>query len=125
MIDSLGRNTCAKFQGKSLQLQVPQRPFISTNTAIHIYNALIVSQYDCCSHVWGSLSGQLSDKLQNIQNRPARVITKSSFKTSSNLLLNELRLERLLLVAQTKNLWLCKRQCINLPRKTYAERNIV
>ena len=33
------------------------------------------------------MSGYLSDKLQKLQNRAARVITKSSFHTSSNLLL--------------------------------------
>lgn len=33
------------------------------------------------------MSGCLSDKLQKIQNRAARVITQSPFDTSSNLLL--------------------------------------
>ena len=33
------------------------------------------------------MSGYLRDKLQNLQNRAARVITKSPFDTSSNLLL--------------------------------------
>ena len=38
---------------------------------------------------------QLSDKLQKLQNRAARVITKSPFDTSSNLLLAMLNLEKL------------------------------
>ena len=33
------------------------------------------------------MGGYLSDKLEKLQNRAARVITKSPFDTSSNLLL--------------------------------------
>ena len=57
------------------------RPFISKETAIQIYNALIMPHFDYCSPVWDCLSGYLSDKLQKLQNRAARVITKSSFDT--------------------------------------------
>ena len=52
------------------------RPFISKEIAIQIYNALIMPYFDYCSPVWDCLSGYLSDKLQNLQNRVARVITK-------------------------------------------------
>ena len=62
------------------------RPFISKETAIQIYNALIIPHFDYCSPVWDCLSGYLSDKLQKLQNRAARVITKSPFDTSSNTL---------------------------------------
>ena len=55
------------------------RPFISKETAIQIYNALIMPHFDYCSPVWDCLSGYLSDKLQKLQNRAARVITKSPF----------------------------------------------
>ena len=64
------------------------RPFISK--AIQIYNALIMPHFDYCSPVWDCLSGYLSDKLQKLQNRAARVITKSPFDTSSNHLLSTL-----------------------------------
>ena len=55
------------------------RPFISKETAIQIFNALIMPHFDYCSSVWDCLSGYLSDKLQKLQNRAARVITKSPF----------------------------------------------
>ena len=71
------------------------RPFISKETAIQIYNALIMPHFDYCSPVWDCLSGYLSDKLQNLQNRVARVITKSPFDASSNHLLSTLSWERL------------------------------
>ena len=41
------------------------------------------------------MSGYLSDKLQKVQNRGARVITQSPFETSSNLLLAMLKREKL------------------------------
>ena len=71
------------------------RPFISKETAIQIYNALIRPHFDYYSPVWDCLSGYLSDKLQKLQNRAARGITKSPFDTSSNHLLSTLSWERL------------------------------
>ena len=44
--------------------------------------------FDYCSPVWDCLSGYLGDKLQKLQNRAARVITKSPFDASSNHLLS-------------------------------------
>ena len=67
------------------------RPFISKGVAVQIYNALILPHFDYCSSVWDCMSGYLSDKLQKLQNRAARVITKLPFDTSSNLLLATLK----------------------------------
>ena len=53
--------------------------------------------FDYCSPVWDYLSGYLSDKLQKLQNRAARIITKSPFDTSSDHLLSTLDWERLFL----------------------------
>lgn len=61
------------------------RPFIPKETATQIYNALIVPYFDCSS-VWDCLSGYLRNKLQKLQNRVARVITKLPFDTNSNYL---------------------------------------
>ena len=71
------------------------RHFISANTALQMYNALVLPHFDYCSHVWDCLSGQSSDKLQKLQNCAARVITKLPFDTSSNLLLDTLKWEKL------------------------------
>ena len=71
------------------------RPFIPTDVAAQIYNALILPHFDYCSPVWDGISGCLSDKLQKLQNRAARVITQSPFDTSSNLLLAMLKWEKL------------------------------
>ena len=56
---------------------------------------IILPHFDYCSPVWDGLSGCLSDKLQKLQNRAARVITQSPFDTSSNLLLTMLKWEKL------------------------------
>ena len=78
------------------------RPFISINTALQIYNALILPHFDYCRPVWDCLSSQLSDTLQMLQNRRARVITKSPYDTSSSLLLNKLKWEKLSKRRQTQ-----------------------
>ena len=57
------------------------------HTAIKIYKGLIEPQFDYCSAVWDGLTQQLSEKLQN---RAIRVISKSSYDTSSRFLLNSL-----------------------------------
>ena len=55
-----------------------------------VYKGLIEPHFDYCSAVWGGLTQQLSEKLQKLQNRAIRVITKSSYDTSSRFLLNSL-----------------------------------
>lgn len=71
------------------------RPFISTSTAVQIYNALILPYFDYCSPVWDGLCNQFSDKLQKLQNRAARVITRTSYDTSSSILLDMLHWDTL------------------------------
>ena len=69
--------------------------FIPSDVAVQIYNVLILPHFDYCSPVWDCMGGYLSDKLQKLQNRAARVITQSPFETSSNLLLAMLKWEKL------------------------------
>ena len=66
------------------------RPFASMHTAIRIYKGLIEPHFDYCSAVWDGLTQQLSEKLQRLQNRAIRVITKSTYDTISRFLLNSL-----------------------------------
>ena len=71
------------------------KPFISTDYAIKIYRSLIQPHFEYCSAVWDGISGHLSQKLQKLQNRAARAITKSNNETSSSLLRNALGWENL------------------------------
>ena len=52
---------------------------------------------DYCSLVWDGLSDQLSDKLQKLQNGAARVILKANYGTSSSLLLDILKWDKLVI----------------------------
>ena len=88
------------------------RPFISMHTAIKIYKGLIRPYFDYCSVVWDGLSQQLCEKLQKLQNRAARVITKSSYNTNSSFLLNSLSWDNLS-VRRTKQKANLMYKCVN------------
>ena len=72
------------------------RPLISQSTAVLVFNSLI-PHFDYCSLVWDCLSDQLSYKLQKLQNRAARVILKANYGTSSSLLLDILKWDKLVI----------------------------
>ena len=50
------------------------RDCVDRDTLISIYNALINPHFDYCSEVWDTLGVELSNRLQKLQNRAARVI---------------------------------------------------
>ena len=54
------------------------RDFVNRDTLISIYNALINPHFDCCSEVWDTMGVGLSNRLQKLQNRAARVIMNFS-----------------------------------------------
>ena len=62
-----------------------------------VYISLIQSRFDYCRLVWDGLSDQLSDKLQKLQNRAASVIFKATCGTSSSLLLDILKWDKLVI----------------------------
>ena len=68
------------------------RLLVSMHTAIKIYKGLIELHVKYCNAVWDldGLTQQLSEKLQKLQNRAIRIITKSSYDTSSRYRLNSL-----------------------------------
>ena len=82
MIISLGVNTLKRCASAALSFVYRKK--------LQLNNALIMPHFDYCSPVWDCLSGYLSDKLQKLQNRAARIITKSPFDTSSDHLLSTL-----------------------------------
>ena len=54
------------------------KPLVSPAILHYIYNALIQPHFDYCSIVWGNCGKTLSEKLQKLQNRAARILTSSS-----------------------------------------------
>ena len=74
------------------------RSFISCKTAVQVYTALIQPHFDYCCSVWDELGDTLFvifTKLQKLQNRAARVITRSSYDADADALLTLLQLDNL------------------------------
>ena len=67
------------------------KPFVSTEILHYIYNALVQPHFDYCSIVWGNCGKTLSEKLQKLQNRAARILTSSgSYDADAGYLLQQL-----------------------------------
>ena len=66
------------------------RSYISQDPAARVYQGLIEPYFSYCAPVWDGIGSKLSDKLQKLQNRAARVITRSSYDASSSSVLDEL-----------------------------------
>ena len=62
------------------------RPYIATNTAVQVYQALIQPHFDYCCSVWDGLGETLSCKMQKLQNRTARIIIRANYDASAGIL---------------------------------------
>ena len=60
------------------------------STLLNIFNSLVQSHFDYWSLVWGNCGKTLSNKLQKLQNRAARVITSSNFDVDVDSLFHKL-----------------------------------
>ena len=60
------------------------RPFVNQTTLESVFNALVQPYFNYCSEVWGHCNKSLSNKLQKLQNRAARILTFSSYDTSAD-----------------------------------------
>jgi len=45
------------------------------HTRMNMYNALVMPYFNYCSTVWGNISKELLDKIQNLQKWAARILT--------------------------------------------------
>ena len=66
------------------------RPFVKRTTLESVFNALVQPYFNYCSEVWGHCNKSLSNKLQKLQNRAARILTFSSYDTSVDPLFEQL-----------------------------------
>ena len=60
------------------------RNFVPRDVLLTVYNALVQPHFNYCSMVWGNCSEGLSQKLQKLQNRTARLITLSGYDVDTN-----------------------------------------
>ena len=72
-------------------LRRAKRSITNNQTLISIYNSLILPYFDYCSPVWDSIGTTLSNNLQKLQNRSARIITGYNYDTRSSTILKELK----------------------------------
>lgn len=90
---SRGNHTSKIFQkkvAKGLGVLRRLRLFVPKSILITIYNSLIVPHLDYCSSVWASMGKVLSNKVQKLQNRAARIITHSNYDIRSKDILSDL-----------------------------------
>ena len=66
------------------------RSFFDRDTAVKAYKGLVEPYFTYCWAVWDGLGCKLSEKLENLENRAAKVMTRSSYEVSSASLLSEL-----------------------------------
>lgn len=66
------------------------RRFLPFNTLKMLYKSLIEPLFDYCAIVWNNINLTQSDRLQRLQNRAARVITKSPYEIRSLDILSDL-----------------------------------
>ena len=55
-----------------------------------IYQFIIQPYFDYCAQVWGCLGKTLAAKVQKLQNRAFRIITRENYTTRSADILNKL-----------------------------------
>ena len=68
-----------KVPNKSLNVIKRLREFVDLETLLIAYKTLVQPYFEYCSQVWGGLGSTLSDKLQRLQNRAVRIITKCGY----------------------------------------------
>ena len=66
------------------------KPFVPTFNLISVYQSIVEPYFDYCSIVWDDISDHLTDKLQILQNRAARVITGADYRMHISELLSKL-----------------------------------
>jgi hypothetical protein len=62
------------------------KEFVDRNTLVLIYNALIQPHLDYCCEVWDVIGKTLSDRLQKLQNKAARIIMNFKNESGQSLL---------------------------------------
>ena len=67
------------------------RQYVPQDTLLTIYNAVIKPLFDYCDVVWGNLNKNLTARLQKLQNRAARIITRKGYDVRSADIRKELR----------------------------------
>ena len=76
---------------KGLRILRVLRETLNISQLMLVYNGLIMPHFDYCSTVWGNCGTVLKSKLQKLQNRAARIITRSGYEIRSKDILTKLK----------------------------------
>ena len=71
------------FYLKSLNFMEKVRDYVFRQILVRMYEALILHYFDYYSEVWACLANCLSDRLQKLQNRAARIINYLGYEHRS------------------------------------------
>ena len=88
-------NALSNKVNKSLNVIKRLREIVDLETLLIAYKTLVQPYFEYCSQAWGGLGSTLSDKLQRLQNRAVRIITKCGYDVRSHILLQNLNLKNL------------------------------
>jgi hypothetical protein len=84
-------NYISKKVAKGLGMLRRIRDLVPINTLVDIFSSIILPHFDYCSSVWDNQCRKgLRDKLQKLQNRAARIITRSNYEIRSSQISNNL-----------------------------------
>ena len=70
---------------KGLRMLHVLRNLLPRPQLVSVYNAHVIPHFDYCSMVCGNCGIVLRNKLQKLQNRAARIITRSGYEVRSNM----------------------------------------
>ena len=71
------------------------RDTVDFSTLVVMYKSLIQPFFDYCAQIWGCLGGTLLNKLQKLQNRAFRIITRESYTARSIDILSKVNIRNL------------------------------
>ena len=75
---------------KGLRMLRELRSILTCSQMIALYQSLVLPHFDYCSTIWGNCGVVLRNKLQKLQNRAARIITRSGYEVRSTEILSSL-----------------------------------
>ena len=83
---SLNARTSVALHSSGIGAIRKAKEFVDWNTLALIYNALVQPHFDYCCEIWDVLGETLSDRLQKLQNRAARIIMNYKNESGQSLL---------------------------------------
>ena len=75
----------------SLRILKKAKPYVNQQLLTNIYYAIVEPHFSYCSVVWDSIDKTLTDKLQKLQNRAARIITSAPYTRHTSDVLSDLK----------------------------------